>query len=203
MEVCVPQQQDVSTGLMKPEARAPGGGNKNKEQLEEKNLVREDVVMTKAEQPPASAAAASAKKSASRPPVLKSGRSARKVAAKKSWLAGKKHTNEKKQQYNKRSKTFNDFRKEHKGKFSEEAPAIFDGPGKKPLAKPTTPFLSKQKETSSDMRSRRKEQKKKYDAISSKFKEARAAGRKELTGKTDPSSIKMIYEVGKSVAVQN
>merc|ERR1711953_1568346 len=92
-------------------------------------------------------AASSAKKSVVRPPVLKSSRSARKLAAKKSWLAGKKHTSEKKKMYKKRSKTFQDFRKEHTGKFSEAPPAIFAGPGKKPLAKSTTPFLSKQKET--------------------------------------------------------
>merc|ERR1719336_3856266 len=108
MEVC--PQQDVSAGLVKPEARAPGGGNKNNEQ--------EDVVM-KPEPVPAVAAASIAKKTALRPPVLKSGRTARKLAAKKSWLAGKKHTSEKKHQYQKRSKTFSDFRKEHKGKFSE------------------------------------------------------------------------------------
>jgi len=188
MEVC--PQQDVSAGLVKPEARAPGGGNKN-----------EDVMMKK-EQPPASAAASSAKKSVMRPPVLKSGRVAKKLAAKKSWLAGKKHTNQKKELYQKRSKTFQDFRKEHKGKFSEEAPVVFDGPGKKLPAKATTPFLSKQKETAAEMRNRRKEQKKKYDALSSKFKQWRTANTAKLSGKTNSETV-MIYEVGKPVAVQN
>lgn len=190
MEVC--PQENVSTGMMKPEARAPGGGNKNKEQ--------EDVQMKQA--PPASAAA-SAKRSVLRPPVLKSGRVAKKLAAKKSWLAGKKHTSQKKQQYQKRSKTFQDFRKEHKGKFSEEAPAIFDGPGKKSSAKPTTPFLTKQKQTSIEMRDRRKLQKKKYDELSSKFQKWRSAKTTELSGKTEKDSVKVIYEVGKPVAVQN
>merc|ERR1719350_847900 len=110
MEVC--PQQEVSTGL-KPEARAPGGGNKTKEQVEEKNLVREDVTMKKE---PSTSATSAAKKSVSRPPVLKSGRLAMKLAAKKRMLAGKKHTNEKKEEYQKRSTTFQKFRKEHKGK---------------------------------------------------------------------------------------
>merc|ERR1719411_1587692 len=117
----------------------------------------------KKEVPPATAAAASAKKSVMRPPVLKSLRTAKKTAAKKSWLAGKKHTNEKKQSYQKRSKTFQDFRKEHKGKFSEASPAIFDGPGKKVSSKATTPFLTKKKQTAQEMCNRRKVQKKKYD----------------------------------------
>merc|ERR1719433_1340429 len=141
--------------------------------------------------PPASAAAAVAKKSVLRPPVLKSGR------------AGKKHTSEKKQQYQKRSRTFQDFRKEHKGKFSEEAPAIFDGPGKKSSTKPTTPFLTKQKQTSLEMRNRRKVQKKKYDELSSKFQTWRSAKTTELSGKTEKNAVKVIYEVGKPVAVQN
>merc|ERR1719471_2467452 len=200
MEVC--PQQDVSAGLVKPEARAPGGGNKNNEQLEEKNLVREDVVM-KPEPVPAAAAAGIAKKTAIRPPVLKSGRTARKLAAKKSWLAGKKHTSEKKQQYQKRSKTFTDFRKEHKGKFSEESPAIFDGPGKKSSSKPTTPFLTKQRQTALEMKDRRKVQKQKYDELSSKFQKWRLAKTTELSGKTEKDSVKVIYEVGKPVAVQN
>merc|ERR1719429_227374 len=147
--------------MVKPESRAPGGGNKN-----------EDVVMKKA--PPAAAAFA-ANQSYKRPAVLKSGRTAKKLAAKKSWLAGKKHTSEKKELYAKRSKTFQDFRKEHKGKFSEESPAIFDGPGKKSSSKATTPYLSKQKETSAEMRNRRKEQKKKFVDLSSKFKTWRAS----------------------------
>jgi len=200
MEVC--PQQDVSAGLVKPEARAPGGGNKNKEQLEEKNLVREDVMMKKPQVAPPAAAASSAKKSLLRPPVLKSARVGKKLAAKKSWLAGKKHTSEKKQQYQKRSKTFQDFRKEHKGKFSEAPPAVFDGPGKKP-SEATTPFLTKQKQTAIEMRDRRKVQKKKYDAVSSKFKEWRASQTKDLSGKTEKEVVKMIYEVGKPVAVQN
>merc|ERR1719429_472942 len=136
--------------MVKPESRAPGGGNKN-----------EDVVMKKA--PPAAAAFA-ANQSYKRPAVLKSGRTAKKLAAKKSWLAGKKHTSEKKQQYQKRSKTFQDFRKEHKGKFSEASPAIFDGPGKKSSAKPTTPFLTKQRQTALEMKDRRKVQKQKSSA---------------------------------------
>merc|ERR1719362_1339239 len=155
-------------------------------------------------QVPASAAAASAKKSVLRPPVLKSGRTAKKLSAKKSWLAGRKHTSEKKQQYQKRSKTFQDFRKEHKGKFSEAPPAVFDGPGKKPSEASTgTPFLTKQKQTAIEMRDRRKVQKKKYDAVSSKFKEWRASQTKDLSGKTEKEVVKMIYEVGKPVAVQN
>jgi len=199
MEAC--PQQSVSSGLVKPEVRAPGGGNKNKEQLEEKNLVREDVIMKK-EQPPVSAAASSAKKSLMRPPVLKSGRTALKLAAKKSYLAGKKHTNEKKEEYKSRSKTFQSFRQEHKGKFSEESPAIFDGPGKK-SSKSTTPYLSKQKESAAEMRSRRKEQKKKYVGISSQFKQWRSTKTAELSGNKSSESITMIYEVGKAVAVQN
>jgi len=191
MEVC--PQQDVSAGLVKPEARAPGGGNKN-----------EDVMMKKPQVAPPAAAASSAKKSLLRPPVLKSARVGKKLAAKKSWLAGKKHTSEKKQQYQKRSKTFQDFRKEHKGKFSEAPPAVFDGPGKKPSEASTgTPFLTKQKQTAIEMRDRRKVQKKKYDAVSSKFKEWRASQTKDLSGKTEKEVVKMIYEVGKPVAVQN
>merc|ERR1719308_225433 len=96
-----------------------------------------------------------------------------KLAAKKRMLAGKKHTNEKKEEYQKRSMTFQEFRKEHKGKFSEAPLAVFDGPGKK--SSTTTPFLTKQKETSSAMRSQRKTQKKKYDALSTTFKKWRAA----------------------------
>merc|ERR1719150_1089731 len=119
--------------------------------------------MKKKVQSPASAAAASAKKTQRRPPVLKSVRTAKKLAAKKSWLAGKKHTSEKKQQYQKRSQRFEFFRKEHKGKFSEASPVILDGPGKKTPAKATTPFLMKQKQTALEMRTRRTVQKKKYD----------------------------------------
>merc|ERR1719219_1531396 len=137
-----------------------------------------------------------------RPPVLKSGRTALKLAAKKSYLAGKKHTNEKKGEYKSRSKTFQSFRQEHKGKFSEESPAIFDGPGKK-SSKSTTPYLSKQKESSAEMRNRRKEQKKKYVDLSSKFKTWRASETTKLSGKTSSDSITMIYEVGKPVAAQN
>merc|ERR1712173_41365 len=118
-------------------------------------------------------------------------------------MGGKKHTSEKKQQYQKRSKTFQDFRKEHKGKFSEEAPAIFAGPGKKSPAQSTTPFLSKQKEKSVEMRNRRKEQKKKYDTLSSTFKTWRKAETDKLSGKTESDSIKVIYEVGKTQAVQS
>merc|ERR1719445_2669841 len=149
--------------------------------------------MMKKEPAPASAAAASAKKTVVRPPVLKSGRVAKKLAAKKSWLAGKKHTSEKKQQYQKRSRTFQDFRKEHKGKFTEESPAIFAGPGKKSSAKPTTPFLTKQRQTALEMKDRRKVQKQKYDELSSKFQKWRLAKTTELSGKTEKNSVKVIY----------
>merc|ERR1719362_332584 len=160
-------------------------------------------MMKKPQVAPPAAAACSAKKSLLRPPVLKSARVGKKLAAKKSWLAGKKHTNQKKAQYQKRSKTFQDFRKEHKGKFSEDAPVVLDGPGKNPPATATTPYLAKQKETAAEMRNRRKEQKKKYDALSSKFKEWRSANTAKLSGKTNSEAIKMIYEVGKPVAVQH